>query len=430
MGEKTGALLRQTVAEHADEYVRRLRDLVSIDTQVIGHGIEGGREENGQLYLEKFFGELGARTAREPLSEDIVSEGISAYGEGNPGHNYKSPDRWNLAASFGEDAKGRSLIFDGHIDTMPPGDLSLWNSNPWDAAVRDGKLYGLGACDMKAGLMASALAVKCIFDAGLELPGPVTVLSVADEEGGGNGSLAAMLAGHRADAAVVCEPSDGTLTVAHMGFVFFAVEVSGVALHSGSKWNGVNAIEKAVVLMEALGELERRWLMTRKHPILPPPTLNIGVISGGTAGSTVPDRCVFKLCLHYHPSMGRSLVESEVTDAIMTRAAGDEWLRSHPPKIEIYQAGGAFEMDADHVFVKTASRCAGSAKGTPPALYGSPAGNDARLLRNIGGMPTVVMGPGRMEQCHSVNEYVEVDDFLAFIEIYAKLILEWSQTAK
>jgi acetylornithine deacetylase len=427
MYEKTGELLRRTITERADEYVRRLRELVAIDTQDIGHGIEGGREENGQLYLEKFLAELGADTAREPLSEDIVSKGIGSYGEGNPGHNYKSPDRWNLSASFGRAAKGRSLIFDGHIDTMPAGDPSSWSSNPWSAEVRDGKIYGLGACDMKAGLMASILAVKCLRDAGLELPGPIAILSVVDEEGGGNGSLAAMLNGHRADAAVVCEPSDGTLTVAHMGFVFFSVEVSGVALHSGSKWNGVNAIEKAVILMEALDKLEHRWLMTRKHPLLPPPTLNIGVISGGTAGSTVPDRCAFKFCLHYHPSMGRDLVTREVTDAIMTRADGDEWLRSHPPAIEIYQAGGAFEMDTGHEFVKTASRCVEAVKGTPPALYGSPAGNDARLLRNIGDMPTVVMGPGRMEQCHSVDEYVEVNDFLAFIEIYARLILEWGR---
>jgi acetylornithine deacetylase len=210
-----------------------------------------------------------------------------------------------------------------------------------------------------------------------------------------------------------------------MGFIFFSVEVSGIALHSGSKWNGVNAIEKAAILMDALGELERRWLMTRRHPLLPPPTLNIGVISGGTAGSTVPDKCVFKLCLHYHPAMGRDLTAREVTDAIMTRAAGDEWLRSHPPKIEIYQAGGAFEMETGHEFVKTASLCVESVKGAAPALYGSPAGNDARLLRNIGGMPTVVMGPGQMAQCHSIDEYVEVKDFLAYIEIYARLILEW-----
>jgi acetylornithine deacetylase len=185
------------------------------------------------------------------------------------------------------------------------------------------------------------------------------------------------------------------------------------------------------LLIDALNELERRWLMTFKHPLLPPPTLNIGVISGGVAGSTVPDRCVFKLCLHYHPgTMSRESAAKDVRGAIETRAAGDVWLREHPPSVEIYQAGGAFDMDTGHPFVSAVSECMAAVKGKPPKLYGSPAGNDARLLRNIGGMATVVAGPGRMEQCHSVDEYVDVGDFLDFIEIYALLMLEWPQGKK
>ena len=426
MDEAAGQVLKKTLREREDEYLSRLSELVSIDTRDLGHGIDGGLEEKGQVYLEDLMRTFGAETKREPLSEDIISEGIARYGEGNPGHNYTNPNRWNLAAFFEREAAGRSIMFDGHIDTMPPGDLSQWSLDPWKPEVRDGRLYGLGACDMKAGLLASILAVKLIYDAGLKPPGPVTILSVADEEGGGNGSLAAMISGHRADAAVVCEPSGGTLTAAHMGFIFFSVEVTGLALHSGSKWNGVNAIEKAILLIDALNGLEHTWLMTRKHTLLPPPTLNIGVISGGVAGSTVPDKCVFKLCLHYHPgTMSHESVVRDVREAIETRARGDAWLKDHQPKLEIYQSGGAFEMDTGHPFVTAMSDCMSAVKGKPPELYGSPAGNDARLLRNIGGMPTLVAGPGRMEQCHSIDEYVEVRDFLDFIEIYALLILEW-----
>ncbi|MCL2684732.1 MAG: ArgE/DapE family deacylase [Synergistaceae bacterium] len=418
--------LKETLREREDEYLSYLSDLVSIDTQDLGHGIDGGREEKGQIYLENLMRSFGGETRREQLSEDIISIGIAGYGEGNPGHNYTNPDRWNLAAFFEKDATGRSIMFDGHIDTMPPGDLSQWCLDPWKPEIRDGKLYGLGACDMKAGLMASVLAVKLIYDAGLRPPGPVAILSVVDEEGGGNGSLAAVLSGHRADAAVVCEPSGGKLTTAHMGFVFLSVEVTGHAIHSGSKWNGVNAIEKAILLIDALNELERTWLMTRKHPLLPPPTLNIGVISGGVAGSTVPDRCEFKLCVHYHPgTMSHESAASEVREAILTKAQGDAWLRNHTPKLEIYQRGGAFEMDTGHPFVAAVSDCMSAVKGKPPELYGSPAGNDARLLRNIGGLPTIVAGPGQMEQCHSIDEYVETSDFMDFIEIYALLILNW-----
>ena len=419
--------LKETLRLRRDEYVARLLELASLDTAVVGHGIEGGGEETGQLWMEALLREMGAETVREPLTEEIIQDGLARFGEGNPGHVYSGDgfSRWNLIGRF-KGGEGRSLLFDGHIDTMPSGPRELWSFDPLDAQVRDGKIWGLGTCDMKGGLLASVLGVKLLQDAGIPLPGDVRILSVVDEEGGGNGSLAAMLAGHGADAAVVCEPSDGSVTVAHMGFVFFQVEVRGVALHSGSKWKGVNAIEKAVLLMGALNDLEHEWLMRYKHPMLPPPNLNVGVIEGGTAGSTVPDRCVFKLCLHYHPeTMSHDSVVKEVTERLLLRAAGDPWLRDNPPEISVYQAGGAFEMEREHPFVLAVEESIASVRKEAPPVVGSPAGNDARLLRNIGKMPVVITGPGRLEQCHSPDEYVEVKDYLDYIEIYARLILDW-----
>lgn len=418
---KINPKLQETLEQHRDEYIGLLCGLIERDTHVVGHGIDGGLEENGQIYLEKLLASMGALTTREPLNEELVQKGIKEHGEGNPGHNYTN--RWNLVGSFKGREKG-SIIFDSHVDTMPAGELSAWKlcPDPWKPVLRDGKIYGLGACDMKAGLMAAVAAVKLFRDAGLELPCDVKILSVVDEEGGGNGSLAAMLAGHRADCAVVCEPSDGSLTVAHMGFIFFSVSVEGLALHSGSKWKGVNAIEKAILLIDALNQLEHKWLMNHKHPLLPPPTINIGEIEGGTAGSTVPDSCTFKLCLHYLPSaMNHDSVVKEVEEALSVRASGDLWLRSHPPRTEIYQAGGAFEMDTAHPFVSTAKNCLDAVKNAAP-IVGSPAGNDARLLRNVGKMPVVITGPGGQKQCHSADEYVEAQDYLDFIQIYALLI--------
>ncbi|SKC83534.1 M20 family metallopeptidase [Maledivibacter halophilus] len=417
-------ILTKVLEKNKEVYIHYLEELVALDTQVIGHGIDGGYEKNGQMFLEKILLEMGAKVKRELLNEKLIQKGIKLFNEGNPGHNYA--DRYNLTACFEGDKKGRSILFNGHVDTMPPGDMSLWDKNPWQPTIKDGKLFGLGACDMKAGLMASIMAVKLLQDANIDLPGDVKITSVVDEEGGGNGSLAAMLNGHRADAAVVCEPTDYNLTIGHMGFIFFKVDVTGVALHSGTKWKGVNAIEKAIFLIDALQELEHRWLMLYKHPFLPSPTLNIGVIEGGTAGSTVPDKCTFKLCLHYLPNlMTYESVVKEVTDSLMLRSQGDSWLMKHPPEISIYQAGGAFEISSEDSFVKTAKKVMGDVMGNPPILNGSNGGNDARLLKNIGKMPTVVMGPGSLEQCHVVNEYVKVEDYLQFILIYAKLILNW-----
>ena len=198
---------------------------------------------------------MGANVIREQLTEEVVQKGIETYSEGNPGHNYD--DRYNLVAEF-KGGDGPTLMFNGHVDVMPPGDVSLWESDPFKPEIRDGRVYARGVADMKAGLMASVLGVKLLQDAGVELPGDVTLLSVVDEEGGGNGTLVSLLNGRRADAAVVCEPSDKKVVVAHMGFIFFEVNVTGISLHSASKWDGVNAIEKAIFLIDALHELEKQ----------------------------------------------------------------------------------------------------------------------------------------------------------------------------
>jgi acetylornithine deacetylase len=418
--------LAETLKRHQEEYINNLKGLIACDTQVIGHGIEGGKEKNGQIYLEKILLEMGADVTKEFLTEEIIQQGIKEYQEGNPSHDYH--DRYNLIACFNgsNEGKGRSILFDGHVDTMPPGDLSFWKTNPFLPTIKDGKLFGLGTSDMKAGLMAAIMAVKLLKDAKIPLPGDVKILSVVDEEGGGNGSIAAMLKGHKADAGVVCEPSENSIIIGHMGFIFFKVDVRGIALHSGNKWKGINAIEKAILLIQALQDLEHQWLMTFKHPFLPSPTLNIGVIEGGTAGSTVPDFCSFKLCLHYLPNvMSYNSVVKEVTDTLLTRAQGDSWLRNNPPQISIYQAGGAFEIDEGNPFVQTVRETMASVTAKEPVITGATSGNDARVLLSIGGMPTVVLGPGFSAQCHSPNEFILIEDYLNYILIYANLILNW-----
>jgi acetylornithine deacetylase len=417
--------LKRVLKEHRKEYFECLSELVSRNTQVLDHGVSGGFEKNGQEYLRNLYDSLDGDVHTEALTEEIIQRGIENYGEGNPGHNYQNGDRYNLVAHFAGRKGGRSILFDCHVDTMPPGDVSLWKSDPYVLTPEGERVRGLGVCDMKAGLAAASMSVKLLRDAGRELPGDVIILSVVDEEGGGNGSLAAMLAGHRADAAVVCEPSDRSITLAHMGFVFFQISVQGAACHSGKKWDGINAIEKAILLIQALNDMEREWLMRYKHPLLPPPTLNIGVIDGGTAGSTVPDRCIFKTCVHYLPKvMSYSSVKKEVVGTLNRRAEGDEWLRKHKPVTSVYQAGGAFEQEKSSPFVKTAERCMAKTLGNAP-ISGCAAGNDARLLKTIGGLPTIIAGPGSLSQCHTVNESIEVRDYMDFILFYATLILDW-----
>ena len=322
-------------------------------------------------------------------------------------------------------------MFNGHIDTMPAGNENEWNTPPHTPTMKDGRLYGLGAADMKGGLMASVMAVQLLKDAGIKLPGDVHITSVCDEEGGGNGSMAAIMSGEKADGVVVCEPSSDELILAHMGFVFFKVEFEGKANHSGAKWKGVSAIDKAFKVIRELEELEHKWLLTYKHPLLPAPNLNIGTIHGGSAGSTVPGHCYFETCIHYLPrQMSYDQIVEEFTDAVNRVADSDLWLCRHRPVITMYQAGGAFEQESGDSFVACFMDGYEKALGRQVRLVGSPAGCDSRLWKNIAGCPTMQFGPGRLEECHAVNEYVEAESYLEAILVYAQLILEWCKANK
>ena len=240
--------------------------------------------------------------------------------------------------------------------------------------------------------------------------------------------MLAAMNGKKPDGDVVCEGTSDELIVAHMGFVFFDVKIEGKANHSGAKWLGVSAIEKAIKLIRGLEELEHGWLMEYKHPLLPAPSLNVGVIEGGTAGSTVAGECEFKVCVHYLPEiMSYEKVVSEFTDTIEGIANGDKWLKDHKPEISVYQAGGAFEMERTHPFVEAFAEGYKQAKGRTPNIVGSPSGCDSRIWKNVAKCPTIQFGPGNLEQCHSVNEYLDMDAYLESILIYAELILAWGK---
>ena len=240
------------------------------------------------------------------------------------------------------------------------------------AVIEDGKMIGRGTADMKSGLMASIMAVKLLQDAGYKLPGDVTITSVCDEEGGGNGSIQAVMRGLKADGVVNCEPTGDEAILAHMGWVFFKVEFEGKSCHSGAKNKGVSAIDKAIKVIGALNEREHEWLLNYRHPLCPPPNLNIGVIEGGTAGSTVPGYCSFSTCVHFVPTlMTQEQVIEEFNDVVERTAKADPWMSEHPPKITIFQRGRAFEMEREDPFVDAFRRSYAKARGKELAVVGN-----------------------------------------------------------
>lgn len=412
-------ILQTALTQNRSKYIGLLQELIRCDTSVIGHGIDGGNELKGQEMLAEQIERMGGVPEFREVNEEIIQKGIKEYGEGNPGHNYT--DRPNLLGTFRGSGGGNSIILNGHVDTMPYGNRELWDFDPFSGEEVDGKILGLGSTDMKGGLMAALSAIDLVKSAGLSLKGDVYVQSVIDEEGGGNGTLAFAVEGCEADAVVVCEPTDLHLQVGHMGFLFYRFSFRGKAIHSGRKWEGENAINYAIKLIARLYELEHKWLMNYKHPLMPPPTLNIGEIHGGEAGSTVPPDCEFKICVHYFPGLTKAVIEDDILQAVRSLEASEPWLQENPVGVEMYQEGKPYEIDIEHQLVKVAKSVIPEGK----VITASPAGNDARLLQNITGIPTIVLGPGRPKDAHSINESIGVEDYLTAIYVYANLLIKW-----
>lgn len=420
-------VLQKELDSNKVEYLNYLKQLVNIDTQHIGQGIEGGREFEGQQYLANLAQEIGAtRIVFDQMQEGYILRANDEYGEGNLGHNYIN--RENLYITFEGKAEGKTLMFNSHMDTMPPGPLELWENHPHEATERDGKLYGLGTADMKAGLMASLLAVKLLKDVGAEVSNNVIITSVVDEEGGGNGSIQAAYNTPSADAVVVCEGTDCELILAHMGFVFFRITTIGKANHAGEKYKGISAIEKMQKVISSLQELEYGWLFKYKHKLLPPPNINFGVLKGGTSGATVPGKCELEICIHYHPNtMDYDSVTQSVIESVNRVAESDPWLKENPPILEVFQKGGAFENKEGTEIVTAFKKSYQEIMGREVKIVGSPAGCDSRIWKNISKSEMIQYGPGRLTECHSPNEFVKIDEFYKSILTYAMLILNYAK---
>ena len=418
--------LKKVLEKNKQKYIDRLSALVAIDTHDLGHGFDGGLEKQGQDYMAELFRKMGAEVTLDSMKEEDIEKCFSLYQEGNLGH--QQTDRYNVYAQFNGEKPGKTLMFNGHIDVMPADEVEEWTTPPFSPTIRDGKLYGRGTADMKGGLMAATMAVKLLQDAGIPFSGSVKITSVCDEEGGGNGSMQAIMSGQRADGVVVCEGTSDELILAHMGFVFFRVKFAGKACHSGAKQNGVSAIEKAIKVIQALNEKEHEWLLHYKHPLLPAPNLNVGLIHGGTAGSTVAEDCMFEVCVHYLPNqMSHNQVVKEFQEVVERVAKSDAWLEEHLPEVQITQFGGGFEMEEHSFFVDSFKRAYSEARGKAVKVVGSPAGCDSRLWRNIAECPTIQFGPGNLAQCHAVDEWLDLEAYLQSILIYAELILDFCQ---
>jgi acetylornithine deacetylase len=403
------------VAEEAGAMEALLGDLVRARTVF-------GAEAAGQDVMRRAFAGLGLQPIDVPFDPDALRASPAA-----------SPFSWDVDGKASVIARvppagtgGRSLILNGHVDVVSAAPESLWTVAPWEPA-RDASgewLSGRGAGDMKAGLAAIVGAVAGLRRLGLAPCAPVELQSVVEEECTGNGAAACVIAGSRADAAILTEPTALQIWNAQVGVLWFSLRVAGRPAHAAYATTGENAIEATYPVIRALRGLEAEL---NAHP--PPPfdavehpiNLNVGTIRGGDWPSTVAGECVTECRLALYPGEKvddlRRRVEATVAAA---RAEGtfDVELRYDGFACEGYELPGGPLIDA---LGDAAARATG---GERPRLEASTATTDARTFVLYGDTPAVCFGP-RAESIHSMDERVHLPSMVQTAQALALFVRDW-----
>jgi acetylornithine deacetylase len=327
-----------------------------------------------------------------------------------------------------KETKGRSLIVNGHIDVVPTGPLDLWTNPPFAPRVENGWLYGRGSGDMKAGLIAGLAAFDALDRVGYRPAADVYLQSVVEEECTGNGALACLQRGYRADAALIPEPSETELDIAQLGVMWFQVKVRGRPTHVGHAGKGVNAIESCFPIVAALHKLEAEWNANRHeiwgdHPH--PVNFVLSRIEGGDWTSSVPAWCTFDMRISFYPGQSLESVRKAVEAVVREAARNDGFLANNPPEVvyhgfqaEPYILEGAEAPRA--VLEQTHQLAFGEKLGT----HAITATTDARFFGLYAGIPALVYGPS-VEDYHGFDERVNLDSVRKVTRSMALFMAEW-----
>lgn len=407
----------QRILDAIDESwaLERLVELIAIPS--VGGS---AAESEAQHRLAGHFEQLGLVTDLWPI--DLAE----ALGHPDfPGTEVVRAEAWGLVGTTGG-ADGPRLILNGHIDVVPPGDPALWNSDPFQPRITGDAIQGRGSCDMKGGVVAALTAAKALQDSKIQLAGSLALHSVVGEEDGGLGAWATLARGHRGDAAVILEPTNGAVHTAGAGALTFQIQVTGKAAHGATRDLGVSAFESFWPIHLALRELETERnaapdVRLVEHRL--PYALSIGTIAAGDWASSVPDRLVaqgrYGVVIGEPSAAARKVFEERVAQA----CAADAWLADHPAAIS--WTGGQFgsgTLPPGHPLLGWVQRAVADVRGSIPPERAAAYGSDLRLYA-AEGIPTVHYGPGDARLAHTSNEQVRISDVIGAARAMALLIV-------
>jgi acetylornithine deacetylase len=415
--------LSETI-DHAVE--DRRADLVTLTQELIRIESITGNEGDIQAYIEARLRELDLEVdvwvpdPRDMARHPAFVEAEDMRGGGHP----------NVVGIWRGAGGGRSLILNGHVDTIPIDPVDSWIHGPFSGFAGDDRVHGRGASDMKSGLATMTMAVQVLADLGLKPQGDVILQYVVEEETTGYGTIATLQRGYTAAAGICLETSDLCVQPACVGRVWFTIRVDGQGLGLTRHWAGVNPIDKGFKIVQAIKDLEQMRWNDLCHPLYPDnrEALPCGVFMfhSGAYPSAPPDVAELSGSLGTMPYEDRRDVERQIIDQVMQVAATDPWLRNHPPVVSFRKTRGyGAEIPPNHPIVRTMADSYAEIVGGPPTISGRTGGADTAYLIRHGGIPCVIFGPGETPQMHAMNETVPITNLVTATKVVALTIAEW-----
>ncbi len=420
------------IEKNKDWLIDKIIQITSIDTI---NAPPKGNENNGQKLIEKIFLEMGLETDR--FSPDDIP-GLKEKHYYLKGRDYTNRD--NIVGFTGEE-KGPTLIFNGHIDTIDSSVFDWTISGPLEPKLVKDRIYGMGACDMKGGIIASIFALKTIIDSNIPIKGKVIIESVVDEEfGGANGSLACMEKGYTGDFAIIPEPTSMRVCASHVGSKVFEVTIKGDTglNYFGDKMERNNPILLGSKLILALKDYEDH-LNSKKgnykiyRDTKKPMNFMFSDFIAGEIGPTKiltnPLECRLRFYVMNYPEVGEKKFNEMLFD----------FLKKYPEIHENIERGNIIfdnsyrfieggdmdlEVDKNKEFVDKVINFGNELTGRDLELSAAFGGTDFFTFNNYGNTPAIVFGPGG-DNLHAANEYVELSDLIDLTKIYANLIYDY-----
>lgn len=413
--DQVSQLVTDAIEANFDQQISETQKLIRIPSL-------RGSENEGQDFVEGGFQRLGLTVDRWEINTEELKQSKN-YGipEANAG-----PQENVVGTYEPTTGKGRSLILNGHIDVVPIGPAEQWERDPWSGYASPEWIYGRGAGDMKAGLIANMFALQAIFDAGLEPQSKLILQSVVEEESTGNGTIAALQRGYEADAVLISEPEDDSLVRANTGVLWLALRVTGQPAHPRIMTDGSNAIEYAFEVFQSLKFLEEAWNSEKGsyeffEDVPRPINFNLGKISGGDWASSVPGWCELSLRISTFPGVSPEDALAEV------RAHVAEFNHDSLYKVSVEPSGffaDGYVLDPGGDAENLLAQCHQQVAGSELETITTPGYLDASLFVNHGTMPTLVYGP-YTENIHSFDERVSIESLKQCTKTIALFVAFW-----